>query len=107
MTTTYVPTERAKTLRRFINAHRLWHRKCDELRDAEKSGDPVRFSKALAAWEKGRIPSKRAKHHAYDDAAALARYIAAETGTTLDRANTVDDLAATLEAFNALTGGAR
>jgi len=110
MTTTYIPNERAKTLRNFLTINRLWKEKCDELAAAKKTKteDPARFEAALTKWTNGRMPSKRAKYHAYDDAAALARYVLAVDGTVVKRANTVDDLAATLAAFNAVAAvGAR
>jgi hypothetical protein len=101
--TLYIPTERAKSLRRFINAHRLWHRKCAALTAAEKLGtDTPEFAAASLAWDKGRMPSKRSKHWAYDDAGALSRYIGHVTGEEPKRATTVDGLAATLRAFETL-----
>ena len=105
-TAIYLPTERAKTLNRFINAHRLWHRKCEDLSAAERleGRGGVRFLEALAAWEKGRMPSKRSKYHAYDDSRALARYIGEVTGVEPERASTVDEMAAILAEFKALVG---
>jgi hypothetical protein len=103
-TATYIPTERAKSLRRFINAHRLWHRKCDALNAAERNTgmNSPETAAALSAWEKGRMPSKRSKYHAYDDARALADYIEAKTGLRPPRAGTVNDLEDTMTVFNRL-----
>jgi hypothetical protein len=99
MTSTYIPTERAKNVRKFINSHRLWHRKCEALTAATKLGtDTPEYAAASLAWDKGRMPTN--KGWAYDDAGALERFLA-DNGVFVKRASTVDDMAATLAAFNA------
>jgi hypothetical protein len=105
-TNVYIPTEAAKRVRRFINTHRNWHRKCVALRNAEKnlSPDSIEYREAVRAWEKGRMPSKASKHHAYDYCRQLGNYIELTTDLEVKRAETVDDMAATLAQFTALVG---
>jgi hypothetical protein len=102
----YVPTHQAKQVRRFVNAHRNWIKKCENLRKAEEQygTDSPQARTALQAWQKGRMPSKASKHHAYSACEQLRRYLADAHGLEMERASTVDDMDFTWHTFRLTTG---
>ena len=82
-TTTYFVRRDAETVARFVQRHNRWMREC------------VRPNPNLRT-----MPSKDAKHRAYDAAASIRR----ELGIT-DRATCVEDLALTVTIAHDYVGG--
>lgn len=94
--TPYVPHWQANKLERWIKATTKWFALCNALSAARGTdAEPA----ALAAWQKGRMPSKSSKYQAYDNGRALERFLGLQT-----RANTVEELAEVLAAFRAQEG---
>lgn len=97
----YVPSYAAKQAQSFVAAHINWKRKCEELRAAEISGDAARIAVAVTKWERGlrSMPSKARKAHAYSYARQLNDYLSEEHSLVIQRAETVEDIAATVRLF--------
>jgi len=95
---TYIPTEAAKRLKRFIRAHDRWAMKCARLNALRGHEGTPEFREAFASWEKGRPPSKASKYHAYDEGNALRRYLGLGDEA---RPSTVEDLRNLLATFTA------
>jgi hypothetical protein len=64
-----------KRLRSWVRRANKWHGLCDALTRAsvENGATPEQYEAALAAWRKGRQPSKASKYQAYSDARTIER----------------------------------
>lgn len=93
--TDYRPTYAAEQLKAWLRRWDRWKSLCDELSSLKES--QLGYEEALAAWRKGRVPSKNSKHHAYGYAYTLMEWLN-RNGHSIERGHDVAYLRTVLAA---------
>lgn len=93
--------ENAKILARWIKRFDKWMSLCADLSDARETHgkNSPQYAAALAAWEKGSMPSEKSKFDAYAAARSLARFLNKRGHDIRESHNSVDEMRLTLDFY--------
>jgi len=91
----------AKRLARWIKRFDKWMTLCEDLSDARQNygTNSPQYAAALAAWEKGSMPSEKSKWTAYEDGRSIVRFLNATGHDIREYHKSVDELRLTLDFF--------